>query len=72
MLYRLKLTIFTQKAAYKAEAHHVRLSCGYRNGKNPLANAIALAIFGKGLLSGSLVLGATIVGYFFGKRLFGS
>ena len=42
------------------------LICGF------LATAIIVPILGKGLLSGSLVLGVTIVGYFFGKKLFGS
>jgi hypothetical protein len=42
------------------------LICGF------LATAIAVPILGKGLLSGSLVVAVTIVGYFFGKRLFES
>jgi len=37
-----------------------------------LASAIAVPIFDKGLLSGSLVLAVTIGGYFLGKKLFGS
>ena len=37
-----------------------------------LATGIAVPTFGKGLLSGSLVLAVTIVGYFLGKKLFGS
>ena len=42
------------------------LICGF------LASAITVPTLGKGLLSGSLVLGVTIVGYFLGKKLFGS
>jgi hypothetical protein len=42
------------------------LICGF------LATAITVPTLGKGLLSGSLVLGVTIVGYFLGKKLFGS
>ena len=42
------------------------LICGF------LTTAITVPILGKGLLSGSLVLGVTIVGYFLGKKLFGS
>ena len=40
------------------------LICGF------LATAITVPTLGKGLLSGSLVLGITIVGYFLGKKLF--
>ena len=42
------------------------LICGF------LATAITVPTLGKGLLSGSLILGVTIVGYFLGKKLFGS
>jgi len=42
------------------------LICGF------LATAIAVPTLGKGILSGSLVLAVTIVGYFLGKKLFGS
>jgi hypothetical protein len=42
------------------------LICGF------LVTAIAVPTLGKGLLSGSLVLGVTIAGYFLGKKLFGS
>jgi hypothetical protein len=42
------------------------LICGF------LASAITVPTLGKGLLSGSLILGVTIVGYFLGKKLFGS
>jgi uncharacterized membrane protein len=37
-----------------------------------LATAIAVPTLGKGILSGSLVLAVTTVGYFLGKKLFGS
>jgi hypothetical protein len=42
------------------------LICGF------LATAIVVPTLGKGILSGSLVLGVTIAGYFLGKNLFGS
>jgi uncharacterized membrane protein len=42
------------------------LICGF------LAAAIAVPTLGKGILSGSLVLAVTIVGYFLGKKLFES
>ena len=41
------------------------LICGF------LAAAIAVPTLGKGILSGSLVLAVTIVGYFLGKKLLG-
>lgn len=37
-----------------------------------LATATAVPTLGKGILSGSIVLAVTIVGYFLGKKLFGS
>ena len=40
------------------------LICGF------LATALIMPTLGKGLLSGSLVLGVTILGYFLGKKLF--
>ena len=42
------------------------LICGF------LASAIVVPALGRGILSGSLVLAVTIVGYFLGKKLFGS
>lgn len=42
------------------------LICGF------LATAIAVPMLGKGILSCSLVLAATICGYLLGKKLFGS
>jgi uncharacterized membrane protein len=42
------------------------LICGF------LATPIVVPTLSKGILSGSLVLGVTIVGYFLGKNLFGS
>ena len=42
------------------------LICGF------LATVIAVPTLGKGILSGSLVLTVTIVGYFLGKKLFES
>lgn len=42
------------------------LICGF------LATAIAVPALGKGILSGSLILAVTLLGYFLGKKLFGS
>ena len=42
------------------------LICGF------LATAIVVPTLGKGILSGGLILALTIVGYFLGKKLFGS
>ena len=42
------------------------LICGF------LATAIAVPTLGKGLVSGSLVMVVAILGYFLGKKLFGS
>lgn len=51
---------------HKRQANMVgfTLVCGF------LAAAIAVPTLGKSILSGSLVLAVTIVGYFFGKKLF--
>jgi len=42
------------------------LMCGF------LATAIVVPPLGKGILSGSLILAVTLVGYFLGRKLFGS
>jgi len=50
----------------KANTVGFTLICGF------LAAAIAVPTLGKSILSGSFVLAVTIVGYFLGKKLFGS
>jgi hypothetical protein len=42
------------------------LACGF------LATVIVVLTLGKGILSGTFVLVVTVIGYFLGKKLFGS